>query len=381
MRYIASYILKDLSKKMVFIGGPRQSGKTTLAQRILNLYPYSPQKKGIYYNWDFNEDRQAILKYQWGDEHELIAFDELHKYPQWKNWIKGLYDKYKEIHHFLITGSARLDVYKKGGDSLLGRYHYWRLHPFTLSEIPAAISPKEAFQRLMTVGGFPEPFLDNNEREARRWRRERLDKVLKDDIRDLETVKNIQLLSLFLDALQSRVGNLISLANIGEDLEVSSPTLKHWLSVFEKMYLCFIVRPLSKNIPRSVLKAPKVYFFDNGDVKDNQDQGARFENLVANHLLKKIHFLEDRDGYRYELRFIRDKQGREIDFVIIKEGYIDQLIEVKYSDPTISKSLTYYAEKLKPRKAIQIVANLKKSYSKGKIQVQSPFEALSNLET
>lgn len=380
MRYIGQYILKDLSKKMVFIGGPRQSGKTTLAKHILDIYPYAQERKGIYYTWDFDEDRQSILKYHWGNEHELIVFDELHKYLRWKNWIKGVYDKFREQHHFLITGSARLDVYKKGGDSLLGRYHYWRLHPFTLAEIPASISLQDAFKRLMTVGGFPEPFLDNNEREARRWRRERLERVLKDDIRDLETIKNIQMLALFLDALRARVGNLISLSNIGEDLEVSSPTLKHWLEVFEKMYLCFVVRPFSKNILRAVLKAPKVYFFDNGDVQGQNDEGAIFENLVANHLLKRIHFLEDRDGYRYELRYIRDKQGREVDFVILKEGKVDELIEVKYSDPKISSSLIYFAEKLKPRKVLQIVANLKTSYSKNHIQVKSPLEALTSLE-
>ena len=191
MRYITPYILKDLSKKMVFIGGPRQSGKTTLAKKILETFPYSRKRTGIYYNWDFDEDRRSILKYHWGNEHELIVFDELHKYLRWKNWIKGLYDKYKDQHRFLVTGSARLDVYKKGGDSLLGRYHYWRLHPFSLAEIPAEMTPREAFKRLMTVGGFPEPFLDNNEREARRWRRERLERVIKDDIRDLETIKNI----------------------------------------------------------------------------------------------------------------------------------------------------------------------------------------------
>jgi len=380
MRYITPYILKDLSKKMVFIGGPRQSGKTTLAKKILETFPYSRKRTGIYYNWDFDEDRRSILKYHWGNEHELIVFDELHKYLRWKNWIKGLYDKYKDQHRFLVTGSARLDVYKKGGDSLLGRYHYWRLHPFSLAEIPAEMTPREAFKRLMTVGGFPEPFLDNNEREARRWRRERLERVIKDDIRDLETIKNIQVLALFLDALRTRVGNLISLANIGEDLQISSPTLKHWLEVFEKMYLCFAVRPLSKNIPRAVLKAPKVYFFDNGDVEIKNDEGAKFENLVASHLLKRIHFLEDRDGYNYELRYIRDKQGREVDFVILKEGKVDELIEAKYSDPNISSSLIYYAEKLKPKRTLQIVANLKHSYSKGNIEVKSPLEALTSLE-
>ena len=158
MRYIAPYILQDLTKKMVFVGGPRQVGKTTLAQAILSSnYP-----SGRYLNWDYDEDRQDILRKQWSADQKLLVFDELHKFPLWKNWIKGIYDVSHESHSFLITGSARLDVYRRGGDSLMGRYHYWRLHPFTLDEVPQGISQKEAYQRLMTVGGFPEPFLDGD---------------------------------------------------------------------------------------------------------------------------------------------------------------------------------------------------------------------------
>jgi len=199
MRYIAPYILQDLTKKMVFVGGPRQVGKTTLAQAILSSnYP-----SGRYLNWDYDEDRQDILRKQWSADQKLLVFDELHKFPRWKNWIKGIYDVSHESHSFLITGSARLDVYRRGGDSLMGRYHYWRLHPFTLDEVPQGISQKEAYQRLMTVGGFPEPFLDGDERAARRWRRERFDRVLREDIRDLEPVRNIQLLGMFLDILRN----------------------------------------------------------------------------------------------------------------------------------------------------------------------------------
>ncbi|MBI4125486.1 MAG: AAA family ATPase, partial [Deltaproteobacteria bacterium] len=198
-RYLHPFVCKDLAKKMVFIGGPRQTGKTTLAEHILQDFPYPPQKKGRYFNWDVDEDRRLILEKSWGDDEALVVFDELHKFRRWKNWIKGVYDSEHKERRFLVTGSARLDVYRRGGDSLLGRYHYWRLHPFNLSEIPAGISPPEAFKRLMTVGGFPEPFLDNNEQEARRWRKERFDRILKDDIRDLEPLRDLSTLNLFVD--------------------------------------------------------------------------------------------------------------------------------------------------------------------------------------
>ena len=366
MRYITPFVLEDLKKKMVFVGGPRQVGKTTLAKAVLSAaFP-----AGRYLNWDFDEDRQDILQKRWSADNTLLVFDELHKFPRWKRWIKGIYDVSHETHSFLVTGSARLDVYRRGGDSLMGRYHYWRLHPFTLDEIPKGISPKEAFHRLMTVGGFPEPFLDGDERSARRWRRERFDRVIREDVRDLESIRNIQLLGMYLDLLRHRVGGLITLSNIANDLQISPKTAKLWLEVLERMYLVFSVRPYTKSLPRAVLKPPKVYFFDNGDVLG--DEGARFENLVATSLLKRLHFLEDRDGSRYELRYIRYKEGREVDFVIVKDGELEELIEAKFSDENISKSLLYYAKRLNPKRATQIVATTKRPFDKNQIKVIDP---------
>lgn len=372
MRYITPNVLEDLKRKMVFVGGPRQVGKTTLAKAILSEdFP-----TGRYLNWDFDEDRQDIFKKKWSHDHKLLVFDKLHKYPRWKNWIKGIFDVSHETHSFLVTGSARLDVYRRGGDSLMGRYHYWRLHPFTLDEIPEGISSKQAFDRLMAFGGFPEPFLEADERFARRWRRERFDRVLREDVRDLEYIRNIQLLGMFLDLLRYRVGSLIILSNMASDLQISPKTAKSWLEVLERMYLVFSVRPYTKSLPRAVLKPPKIYFFDNGDVIG--DDGARFENLVATSLLKRLHFLEDRDGFRYELRYIRDKEGREVDFAIIKEGVLDEIIEVKFSDEHISKSLSYYAHRLNPKKATQIVAKLKRPYDQHGIRVTDAISYFSN---
>lgn len=372
MRYILENVIKDLKKKMVFIGGPRQVGKTTLAKNLLEKNSFA----GRYFNWDLDEDRRDILAKKWRNDSKLIVFDELHKYPYWKNWIKGIYDTDKNHISYLVTGSARLDIYRRGGDSLLGRYHYWHLHPFGFDEHPSKMTSDEVFNRLMTVGGFPEPFLDGDERQARRWRRERFDRVLKEDIRDLEPIRNISLLGLLVEQLRTRVGSLVVMANLAGEIQVSSKTIVNWIDILERMYLVFTVKPYTKNLPRAVLKPPKVFFFDNGDVIG--DEGAIFENLVGTHLLKKIHFLGDRDGFRYELRYIRDKEGREVDFVILKEGYIEELIEVKFSDNLISRSLQYYSEKLNPPKATQIVARLKHSYSSGKINVVGPAEYFSH---
>jgi len=367
-RYLTQFIASDLAKKMVFLGGPRQVGKTTLSKTLVANYFHN----GQYFNWDLDEDRVAILKKEWKKTKDIIIFDELHKYPRWKNWIKGVYDTKPNQQQYLVTGSARLDIYKRSGDSLMGRYHYWRLHPITLDELPEGVSKDEAYRRLLTFGGFPEPFLANDEREARRWRRERFDRIVKEDIRDLEQIRNIQLLSLFVDALRERTGQIMTLSNLAEDLQISPKTAKSWLSLCERMYICFSVYPLIRNIPRSIQKPPKVYFYDNGDTVN--DESIRLENLVATHLLKRLHFLEDYYGYRCKLHYIRDRDGREVDFATIVDGELIDLIEVKLSKTDISTSLKYYSQKLKPKRSVQIVGNLKRAFDRDGISVMSPID-------
>ncbi len=367
-RYCQKYIINDLKKKMVFIGGPRQVGKTTLSKTIGKAS--FPSYEDL--NWDNDEDRKAILKKHWKSDTSLIIFDEIHKYPQWKRWIKGVYDKKPDNQQYLVTGSARLDVYRRGGDSLMGRYHYWRLHPLTIDELPPGINTSEGYDRLLNVGGFPEPFMLADEREARRWRRERFDRILREDIRDLESIRNIQLLQLFVDALRERAGGLVTLSNIATDIQISPKTAKMWLGVLEKMYMIFPIYPLTKQIPRSIQKPPKVYFYDNADVNDSN--GPRLENLVATTLLKRLHFIEDYYGYRCQLHYIRDKDGREVDFVTVIDNKITDLIEVKNTDHEISTSLKYYANKLQPKSAIQLVGNLKRSYDSDGIRVMHPIE-------
>jgi predicted AAA+ superfamily ATPase len=371
-RYCAKFILEDLAKKMVFIGGPRQVGKTTLSKSFCT----GKYQNGEYFNWDVSEDRYAILKKQWDQTSPLIIFDELHKYPRWKQWIKGIYDSKPSGQQYVVTGSARLDTYRRGGDSLMGRYHYWRLHPITLDEEVPRLSSQEVYDRLLTVGGFPEPFFTHDEREARRWRRERFDRVLREDIQDLEPVRQTQLLQLFIDALRKRVGGIITLSHLAQDLEISPKTAKNWLTLIEKMYIAFPVYPFTHKLPRAIQKPPKVFFYDNADVEG--DVGARVENLVATHLLKRLHFIEDYHGYRCELRYIRDKEGREVDFITLIDNKVIDLIEVKTHATEISSSLKYYKEKLKPQSTVQLVSNLKRSFDKDGIRVVNPIEYFKN---
>ena len=346
MRYIEKFIENDLNKKMVFLGGPRQVGKTTLAKNVI-------KNRGLYLNWDDELDRKKILARQWSDDDQYLVFDELHKFPRWKNWVKGIYDTQKENHKILVTGSARLDLYKKGGDSLLGRYHYYRLHPFTINEVPKSVNKNDVLKRLMKFGGFPEPFLSGSETENRRWRKERFDRILKDDIRELEVVKEINNISLLVDLLKSRVGSPIVVSNLAKDLQVAPNTVKNWIDILEKMYLVFKVPVYTVKIARSLQKPFRIYFYDNADV--DGDEGARFENLVATHLIKMLHYLEDTEGYRCKLFYIRDKDGREVDFCVVIDGKVVELIEAKLNDSVISKSLIYFSERLNPLKSTQVL--------------------------
>lgn len=371
MRYLSKYILRDLDKKMVFLTGPRQSGKTTLVKELLLKI------NGAYFNWDDTIHRKNILGRVWTDEDQLIVFDEIHKYSRWKNFVKGTFDTQKGKHQFIVTGSAKLDVYKKGQDSMLGRFFSWRLHPLCVAELKHVFheASPESLPKLMSLGGFPEPYLEGDARYAKRWRLEKLRLVFRQDIQELESIKDISLLELFHSALTERVAGEVVLSNIARDLEIAPKTAKAWLNILEKTYSVFSVRPYGKGSAKAITKTPKVYFYDNGEVQG--DEGVRFENLVANHLLKRIHFLEDLTGDRYDLCYLRDKIGHEIDFVIIKNNKPVMLIEAKVSDTTRSKSFYYYKERLKVSKCVQLVMNLEKSTTKDQILVTPAHEWLS----
>ena len=371
MRYITKYILEDVTKKMVFLTGPRQSGKTTLVNDMLQNLP------GIYLNWDDPDHRKLILSRNWSDEDTYIALDEIHKFSRWKNFLKGTYDTQKAKHRFIVTGSANLDIYKKGQDSMLGRFFSWRVHPLCLSELKHQfkIIEDKNLDKLLTFGGFPEPFFEGKEVFAKRWRKEKLKLVFRQDIQELESIKDISLLELFYQALIDRVSSEVVLSNLARDLEIAPKTAKSWLNVLEKTYAVFIVRPFGKGIAKAITKTPKVYLYDNGEVTG--DEGAKFENLVASHLYKRIQFLEDLYGDKYELNYLRDKNGHEIDFVILKNNRPVCLIEAKLTDLTRSKSFYFYKDRLKIKHCVQIVKGQIKPSTKDDILVTSAVDWLS----
>lgn len=360
-RNISDQIKEDLDKKIVFITGPRQVGKTTLSKSLIKDYDY--------YNYDSAEHRLALKENSWDREKPLVIFDELHKMKQWKRWLKGIYDTEGVRPRILITGSAKLDTYKKVGDSLAGRYFSFRLHPFDLKEVKNKYSAEEAFTRLWSCGGFPEPFLNGSESYYNRWKRSHLDIILRQDLLDLASIRDIQGIETLISLLQINVGSTVSYANLARTLEKDSKTIKRWLQLLENLYVIFKVIPYSKKISRSILKEPKYYFYDCTKI---EDKGAKLENIVALSLLKEIHYLEDVKGINGKLCFLRTKDGREIDFLVILNNKPAWLIEVKWADDDPNKNFKYFESSFGEVKQIQLVKEIKreKTYPNG-LQIRS----------
>lgn len=370
-RYITNQILKDLDKKIVLLTGPRQVGKTTLAKNLSLNFDY--------FNYDRSEHRLALKETSWDREKPLIIFDELHKMRDWKRWLKGIYDTEGIPPRILVTGSAKLNTFRKVGDSLAGRYFQFRLHPFDIKEAKGLFSPEETFDRLWSCSGFPEPFLNGDSTFYQRWQRSHLDIILRQDLLDIQSIRDIQTMEDLITLLANNVGSPISYANLGRRLEKDAKTIKNWLQLLEELYVIFRVTPYSKKISRSLLKEPKYYFYDLGRVVNND--GAKLENLVALALLKESHRVEDMTGKRVKLHFVKIKSGAEIDFLITIEETPHHIIEVKMSDDTPSKAFSVFQKYFPNVPSIQLVRHLKreKTYPNG-IEIRSLIKWLATFE-
>jgi predicted AAA+ superfamily ATPase len=362
VRRIIPFILDDLSNhKMVLLSGPRQCGKTTLASEL--------HTDSRYYSWDIEQHRKTIRGSALDESKDLWILDEIHKFKRWRNWLKGMYDLHKRTHKFIVTGSARLDLYARGGDSLQGRYFHYRLHPLTLSEILGtptqdyrksvvelgaaydhrAVRP--TMERLLLKGGFPEPFLTQSAPFAGRWRLAYSKRLVREDVRTLEQTQDLEQMEVLYERLPDLVGNNLSLNNIASDLEVAHQTASKWISIFEKLYGCFYVLPFGDARIKALKKERKLFLWD---WSRNTDPGAQLENLVAVHLLRFVHWFEDVYGEVLELRYFKDADGHEVDFIITKKSRPWIAIEVKSSEKDPGKGLRYFLKKVGIPRAYQI---------------------------
>ncbi len=347
-RYLEQSIKEDLNQKMVFISGPRQCGKTTMAKKILEE-EMGPKANAFYLTWDAAEDREKIIRERFPAGKGLLVLDEIHKYSRWRQVVKGLFDKRGHELKILVTGSGRLDYYRYGGDSLHGRYHLYRLHPFSFKEIQHVSSTP--IDDLLNYSGFPEPFLTRDERECRRWSREYRTRLIYEDLNSLENVRDVALLEQLALRLPDVVGSPLSVNALREDLQVSHQTVTRWLEMFEHIFLSFRIYPFGPPRIRAVKKEPKLYLYDWTRI---DDPGARFENLIAFHLLKWVHFQQDYNGLDVELRYFRDVKRNEVDFVVLQDGTVNQLIECKVRSREVSPALRMLKKRFPQAEAIQV---------------------------
>jgi predicted AAA+ superfamily ATPase len=357
-------------RQMVFLTGPRQVGKTTTARASAGKHEYL--------TWDRQSDRMLFTA---GPDRvaerlgladlsrakKRIVFDELHKYRRWKSFLKGFFDIYSDRCSLVVTGSARLNVYKRGGDSLMGRYFPYRMHPLSLGELvrskrrnspvvkPVRV-PADAVEQLLSFGGFPEPFLRASDRFYNRWRRLRSEQLFREDLRDLTRIQEMGQVEVLAELLAARAGQLLNYSSLSADTNAAAVTVQRWIDTLERLYYCFLVRPWFRNVPKSLRKQPKVYLWDWSLLTD---PGARLENFVASHLLKSVYFWTDAGLGDFALHFLRDKAGREVDFLVTRDRKPWFLVEVKSSEQRqVSPALTYFQAKTGAAHAFQLAPRM-----------------------
>lgn len=373
--------LKDIFGKyqqMIFLSGPRQVGKTTISKQLQDYFDES-----VYLNWDVIKDREKILSGQdfiedifpthvLRDRKPLVIFDEIHKYKNWKNYLKGFYDTYKDDYHILVTGSAHLDIYQSGGDSLMGRYFCYTVFPLTLGETLAPfralrngislkfiddpiLNAEDVLTQLFNFGGYPEPYLKKDTQFLNMWQSARSKQLIFEDIQTLTHIHDVYLIDVLSELMKNQTGQLLNRTSFAKKIKVTTQTVSRWIETLERFYFCFSISPWHKNVTRSLIKEPKIYLWDWSLI---EDEGARFENLVALHLKKFVHFYKERGIEKFDLYYLRDIDQKEVDFIITKNQVPYIMIEVKLSDKKITPHMLHFQKQLNAPYNIQLVYNM-----------------------
>lgn len=360
---ILDFHLKEY-RQMAFLSGPRQSGKTTIARR----------RAEAYLNWDDDKAKLDVLAGQQkvaercgldvvSERPKVVVFDEIHKYGRWKQFLKGFFDGYEDRVRVVATGSAKMDVYRRGGDSMMGRYFPYRVHPLSVAEILDTSLPGEAllraprnlpeedWQALWTFGGFPEPFVRRSRAFSRRWNAMRREQLLREDVRDLSQVVQLDQLSALTEILSNRSGEQVVYSSLGNEVKVDEKTAKSWVGVLKHLYFGFEVRPYFRNVENSIRKTPKWFLRDWSLIADD---GKRFETMTACHLLKAVECWTDLGLGDFELFYLRDKQKREVDFLVVRDRKPWFLVEAKKGREHISPALAHFQRATSAEHAFQV---------------------------
>lgn len=368
LRLYDSILNEHLSqqRQMALVSGPRQVGKTTTSRNRVTHY----------FNWDNVDDREIVVGgpaavaarlglAELSEKQPIVLFDELHKFPQWKQFLKGFFDTYGDHVSIIVTGSSRMDVYRRGGDSLMGRYFLYHMHPFSVAEVvwpdlpdfahiirpPRPISSAD-FAALWDHGGYPEPFIKRDVRFSRRWQGLRVQQLLREDVRDMTQIQQLDQLELLVNLLLTRSGHQLVYSNLAKEIKVSVDTIRRWITTLCHLHLGFLVRPWFKNVSRSLRKEPKWFLRDWSGITD---PGDKAETFVACHLLKAVEGWNDLGLGEFQLGYLRDTQQREVDFVVARDGKPWFLVEVRHSEKELSPALKYYQEQLNTPLAFQVI--------------------------
>jgi uncharacterized protein len=368
-RFYSAVLEDHLAKhrQMALVSGPRQVGKTTACRSLSDQY----------LNWDNTDDRRRLLRGpaalaetleldRLHTKPPVAVLDELHKYSKWKSLLKGFFDTYGDRVHLIVTGSSRLDIFRRGSDSLMGRYLLYRMHPWSVGESlrtnlppreigsPAEIASAE-WDALWEHGGFPEPFLRRDSRFTRRWRSLRQEQLSREDLREVAQVADLGTMETLMQLLAERSAQQLIYSNLAREIQVSVDTVKRWVDLLARLHYGFMVRPWFTNVAKALRKEPKWFQRDWSGLADD---GARAETLVACHLLKAVEGWTDLGFGEFELRYLRDKQKREVDFLVVKDRKPWFLVEVKLSETSLSPSLAHFQAQTKAAHAFQLVVSL-----------------------
>ncbi len=354
-RYLEKYLKQDLKEKILILTGPRQSGKTMLSKHLYKSSDYD------YFNYFDPKDRLLLEKKEWNRDCKYLIFDELHIKKDWKRWLKALYEKTGLAPGIIVTGSARLETYRRAGDSLAGCFFPFRLHPLDLKEIyhiNKKVNPEIILSRLLEVGGFPEPYFKGTRSFYHRWEKTHTEAILKEDMLEMDKYHKISQIKTLLELLKTSVGQTIQYESFSKVLQCDGKTIKKMLSLLEGFYFIFSISPYYKNMKKSIRKQPKYYFYDIAQI---QDKGARFENLIASALLKYNHFREDCYGEKRNLYYLRSKDKKEIDFLLTKDNVPFHLIEAKWKEDKLSTNFDFFARDIPVLvKKTQVVRHLER---------------------
>jgi predicted AAA+ superfamily ATPase len=374
-RSLTPVLRADLSHKIVVLTGARQVGKTTLACSLMPAYA-----EAQYLNWDIPADRSVLLRQSWSPRAGLLVLDEVHKMPGWKAWLKGVADSRPPSQAVLVTGSARMDTFRQAGESLAGRYVSLRLQPITVREWVAEQggSAQEALEHLIGRGGFPEPALAGSDASSRRWRRQYATDLIREDVLEFSRLQEVGAMRVFFELLRERVGSPLSLASIARDVAVAPATLRRYLDILEALHIVFTVQPWHRNIARSLLQAPKVYFLDTGLVKG--DTGLQFENAVAVMLRAHAQWRQDVQGLDTALHYLRTKDGVEVDFCLVEEGAPATLVECKQADARPTPALVSFAARFPQARAVQLVRELRQAERRDGVDIAHAGAWLGELD-